>query len=126
VAGFFVQWIWVVPLLPLLGGIVEALGATRFRFNAAIPVAIGIAAAFLFSLGAWASSGPENTIVVSKWLAAGSFQVPIELRVDGLSTLMLSMVTFVSTLVVILPPATWRATRATLGSSPSSGCSSSR
>ncbi len=100
-AGFFVQWIWVVPLLPLLGGIVAALGATRFRFNAAIPVAIGIAAAFLFSLGAWASSGPENTIVVSKWLAAGSFQVPIELRVDGLSTLMLSMVTFVSTLVVI-------------------------
>jgi len=101
VAGFFVQWVWLIPFFPLLGGIIAAVGASRFRFNAAIPVAVGIGASFLFSLGAWASAGPETTIVVSKWLAAGSFQVPIELRVDGLSTLMLSMVTFVSTLVVI-------------------------
>src|SRR5699024_3976724 len=42
VAGFFVQYVWLVPLLPLLGGLIGGFGATRFRFNAALPLAIGI------------------------------------------------------------------------------------
>ena len=35
------------------------------------------------------------------WLSVGNLQVPIQFRVDGLTTMMLSMVTFVSSLVAI-------------------------
>ncbi|WP_165250822.1 NADH-quinone oxidoreductase subunit L [Paludisphaera soli] len=100
-SGFFVQNVWLIPFLPLLGGLIAALAARRFRFDAAIPVAAGVALAFLVSLGAWASSGAETTVLVSKWITAGSLVVPLEFRVDGLTTLMLSMVTFVSTLVIV-------------------------
>ncbi|AMV39568.1 NADH-quinone oxidoreductase subunit L [Planctomyces sp. SH-PL62] len=100
-SGFFVQNVWLIPFFPLLGGLIAGLGARRFRFDAAIPVAIGVALAFLVSLGAWASAGPETTVLVSKWITAGSLVVPLEFRVDGLTTLMLSMVTFVSTLVIV-------------------------
>lgn len=100
-SGFFVQNVWLIPFLPLLGGLVAGLAARRFRFDAAIPVAAGVALAFLVSLGAWMSAGPETTVLVSKWISAGSLVVPLEFRVDGLTTLMLSMVTFVSTLVIV-------------------------
>ncbi|APW59750.1 NADH-quinone oxidoreductase subunit L [Paludisphaera borealis] len=100
-AGFFVRWIWLIPFFPLLGAAVAAVGARRFKFDASLPVVVGIALAFLMSLGAWASCGSETTVLVSKWLSAGSLEVPLEFRVDGLTTLMLSMVTFVSTLVAV-------------------------
>ena len=35
------------------------------------------------------------------WLTISDFEVPIEFRVDGLTTMMLSMVTFVSSLVAV-------------------------
>jgi NADH-quinone oxidoreductase subunit L len=99
--GFFVQWIWLIPFFPLLGATVAAVGARRFKFDASLPVIVGIALAFLVSLGAWTSAGPETTVLVSKWVSAGSLEVPLEFRVDGLTTMMLSMVTFVSTLVAV-------------------------
>jgi len=38
---------------------------------------------------------------VGRWLPIGNLEVPVEFRVDGLTTMMLSMVTFVSSLVAI-------------------------
>ena len=35
------------------------------------------------------------------WLTISNFEVPIEFRIDGLTTMMLSMVTFVSSLVAV-------------------------
>ena len=61
----------------------------------------GIGLAFLFSLGTLASAGPDQKWTVMSWLTATNFQVPIEIRVDGLSSMMLAMVTFVSLLVAI-------------------------
>jgi proton-translocating NADH-quinone oxidoreductase chain L len=37
----------------------------------------------------------------SRWLTISDLEVPIEFRIDGLTTMMLSMVTFVSTLVAV-------------------------
>ena len=99
--GFFVQNIWLIPFFPLLGGLTAGLLARRLRIDPFIPVAAGVALAFLISLGAWNSAEPDKTVVVSKWISAGSLVVPLEFRVDGLTTLMLSMVTFVSTLVIV-------------------------
>ena len=36
-----------------------------------------------------------------RWLTVSELEVPIEFRIDGLTTMMLSMVTFVSTLVAV-------------------------
>ena len=61
----------------------------------------GIGLAFLCSLGLLFSAGPETRTVVFNWIDAGMLHVPVEFRVDGLTTMMLSMVTFVSTLVAV-------------------------
>ena len=100
-SGFFVQNVWIIPCLPLLGAIIAALGARQLYKSAHLPVIAGIALAFLFSLGTFFSAGPETTTLVARWLPITNLDVPIELRVDGLTTMMLSMVTFVSSLVAV-------------------------
>ena len=71
------------------------------KTEAHIPVVAGIAAAFLASLFLLFSAGPDETATVMRWLTISDLEIPIEFRVDGLTTMMLSMVTFVSTLVAI-------------------------
>ena len=99
--GFFVKIAWLVPFFPLLGGLTAAAGGRWLKSRAHWPVVIGIALAFLVSLGLLASAGPDQRTIVYRWFTAGSLAVPIEFRVDGLTTMMLSMVTFVSTLVAV-------------------------
>jgi NADH-quinone oxidoreductase subunit L len=96
-----------VPFLPLLGAAVAAAGARQLKERSSLPVIAGIALAFVFSVGLLVSAGPEEHHEAFRWLDAGSaelhsvLRVPIEFRVDGLTTMMLSMVTFVSTLVAV-------------------------
>ncbi len=100
-SGFFVQNVWIIPCLPLLGALIAAIAARRLGSNAHVPVVAGIALAFLFSLGSLFSAHAEATTLVARWMAISKLEVPIEFRVDGLTTMMLSMVTFVSSLVAI-------------------------
>jgi proton-translocating NADH-quinone oxidoreductase chain L len=92
---------WLIPFLPLLGAAIAVLGPKAVRERAHIPVAGGIALAFLVSLGLLLAASPTNTVVVMRWLTVSELEVPIEFRIDGLTTMMLSMVTFVSTLVAV-------------------------
>ena len=55
----------------------------------------------MVSLGLLTVAGPETTTVVARWIDVSQLRVPLEFRVDGLTTMMLSMVTFVATLVAI-------------------------
>ena len=71
------------------------------RTDAHIPVVAGIALAFLVSLGLLLAAAPDRTAYVTSWLSISNFEVPIEFRIDGLTTMMLSMVTFVSSLVAV-------------------------
>ena len=80
---------------------ISAIGARRLGSNAHVPVVAGIALAFLFSLGALFWANAEATTLVGRWMPISKLEVPIEFRVDGLTTMMLSMVTFVSSLVAI-------------------------
>ncbi|MGZ3414079.1 MAG: NADH-quinone oxidoreductase subunit L, partial [Isosphaeraceae bacterium] len=100
-SGFFVQNVWMIPCLPLLGALIAALGARRLRSSSHVPVVAGIVLAFLVSCGALFPANPEATMVAGRWLSISNLEVPIEFRVDGLTTMMLSMVTFVSSLVAI-------------------------
>ena len=50
----------------------------------------------------WSPPGPRRRRSSIDWLDVSGLHVPIEFRVDGLTTMMLAMVTFVSTLVADL------------------------
>ncbi|WP_422926396.1 NADH-quinone oxidoreductase subunit L [Singulisphaera sp. PoT] len=100
-SNFLVNNAWLLPFCPLLGALVAAAGGKQLKERAHYPVVVGIFAAFLVSLGLLLSAGPEPTTVVYDWLEVSGLHVPIEFRIDGLTTMMLSMVTFVSTLVAI-------------------------
>ena len=100
-AGFLVSNAWLIPCLPLVGAVIAAVGGRWLKERASLPVIIGIGLAFLVSLGPLFNADPERTAVAFDWFKTGNLSVPIEFRVDGLTTMMLSMVTFVSTLVAI-------------------------
>ena len=97
----FVGIAWLIPFLPLLGAAIAILGPKRVRELAHIPVAAGIGLAFLVSFGLLFSASPGKTVFVMRWLTVSNLEVPIEFRIDGLTTMMLSMVTFVSALVAV-------------------------
>ncbi len=78
-----------------------ALGARRLKADAHIPVIAGIALAFLVSLFLLFAAGADATTEVMPWLSVSDLEVPITFRVDGLTTMMLSMVTLVSGLVAV-------------------------
>jgi NADH-quinone oxidoreductase subunit L len=99
--SYYSRSAWLIPVLPLLGALVAVLGPRRVRALAHIPVVAGISLAFLFSLGLLFSAGPHETATVMPWLTVSNLEIPIEFRVDGLTTMMLSMVTFVSALVAV-------------------------
>ena len=66
------------------------------------PVVAGIALAFLVSLGlALRRRARRRPRWRDGWLTISNLEIPIEFRIDGLTTMMLSMVTFVSSLVAV-------------------------
>ena len=93
---------WLVPFLPLLGGLVAAVGGKWLKQWSHLPVVLGIGMAFLVSLGLLFSVGhTEVKPAAFEWLTISGLDVPFQFQVDGLTTMMLSMVTFVATLVAI-------------------------
>jgi NADH-quinone oxidoreductase subunit L len=99
VSDFLPVVAWLIPFFALFGAGVAVLGPKRMRTQAHLPVTAGIGLAFLVSLGLLFAASPDKTTTVTRWLTISDFEVPIEFRIDGLTTMMLSMVTFVSALV---------------------------
>ena len=114
--GFFVRYAWLIPFFPLLGA-VGAVGARRLKIGP-LPGRGGDRAGVprLARGRSFGRTGPE--VDGDGLVTASDFHIPIEVRVDGLSTMMLSMVTFVSGLVAIFAAGYMTATRDTPGSSP--------
>ena len=96
-----IKYAWLVPLLPLLGGAVAAIFGRQLRQHAHWPVVAGIAGAFGVSALLLTVASTPGTTVVYEWLDLTGLRVPVIFRVDGLTTMMLAMVTFVATLVTI-------------------------
>ncbi len=93
---------WLVCVFPLIGALVTALAGRQLKQHAHWPVVVGIGVGFLYAFTLLLRTPEGKDLVAFSWLSVGdSLKVPIELRVDGLSTMMLSMVTFVATLVAI-------------------------
>ncbi len=93
---------WLVPFLPLLGAVVAAVGGKWLKEQSHLPVVGGIGLAFLVALGLLLSVGKTDAQPDAiEWLTISGLTVPIQFQTDGLTTMMLAMVTFVATLVAI-------------------------
>ncbi len=100
-SGFFVRNAWLIPFFPLLGAGFAVLGPKKVKADAHIPVIAGLALAFLTSFALLFSASPDATMSRIEWMTVGDLDVPLEFRIDGLTTMMLAMVTFVSSWVAV-------------------------
>ena len=93
--------LFLIPLLPLAGAVVNMLFGLRLPRRLAEGVAVlGVAAACLITILMWGyADGAGTTVSLGSWLAAGSLQVPFALHFDQLAAPMTLMVTGVATLI---------------------------
>src|SRR5687767_7197159 len=99
--------LWLIPLLPLLASItIVAVGRRWFPQHCHIPCIAGAIGAFVFSVIAFVgvANSEETAAIVGQgvpWISAGNVHVNFSLRADGLSAVMLVMVTFIGSLIAI-------------------------
>jgi NADH-quinone oxidoreductase subunit L len=96
--------LWVVPALPLVGFLLCLLLGRRFgkSFVSAVgagSVGLATVAAATRLVPYLTGAGGQIVERVAPWIGAGSFSVDISLRLDPLSALMVSFVTFVGFLI---------------------------
>jgi len=106
--------IWLIPAAPLLACLwIVLVGQVIRRKYAHRPLVIGLTVSFLASLYLLLVVVPQGfghdeheashsvMTTVYQWISIGSLDVPVTLRADAMSALMLTMVTSVSLLVAI-------------------------
>lgn len=99
-----INLVWLVPLFPLLGFLINGLG--RNTLSKTILGFVGcltVFASFAISLGIFFELNSADTksfiIPLFDWISAGSVKVPFSFLVDPLSTLMLLIVTGIGFLI---------------------------
>jgi NADH-quinone oxidoreductase subunit L len=97
--------IWI-PLLPLLGFLINTFIGRRLPkavsgvvASGAMLAAFGVSVAQVATLMGQPPEGRELTQTVFTWIASGDFQVPLTLRLDPLSALMILVVTGIGFLI---------------------------
>ena len=125
-----INFLWVVPFLPLLGAFLnltfgKRLSRTTVHFVAVAAVAASFFTAFYLVVGywnpahpgdwqegplwraydAWKAGGKVGTFGVTEhvwtWIQAGDFRIDMRFALDPLSSIMILVVTFCSTLIHI-------------------------
>ena len=96
--------LWLIPALPLAGFIVNGLLGKKLgkSFVTAVGTgSVGLATAVAFARILPFLSGDHAPVVerIASWISAGGFSADIALRLDPLSALMTSFVTFVGFLI---------------------------
>ena len=98
--------LWLVPVLPLLGAIVNGLGAGRIPRKIVSAIGVGsVGLAFLIAAGCFLrllELPAEERIFLQTlfdWIDSGDFSVPIRLALDPLSAVMMLVVTGVGFLI---------------------------
>jgi NADH-quinone oxidoreductase subunit L len=102
------NYVWLIPLFPLLGFLINGLYGKRLPKNvvgAIGSLAVGLSFLLTVSIFLEFLKLPEGTKAVEKvmytWISAGSFQAQAGFLVDPLSLVMLLVVSGVSTLIHI-------------------------
>ena len=99
-------YLWLIPLLPLLGAAINGLLGKRFSRQAVIAVALGFSGA-AFCMALWVASQFSSLPLlphvetVAPWLRSGGFSVDFAFYLDQLSLIMLLVVTGVGFLIHI-------------------------
>jgi NADH-quinone oxidoreductase subunit L len=98
--------LWVIPALPLAGFALNALLGTRL--GKTFVSAVGVGSVGLATLAAYGRLVPyvqgsraPAVETVATWISSGGFSVDLSFRLDPLSALMVSFVTFVGFLIHI-------------------------
>ncbi len=96
--------IWLVPLLPLLGFVINGLG--RNVLSKTLSAGIGSAVIiipFIISLGVFMQFSGNNPVIVHlfDWVKVGNLSIPFAFQIDQLSILMLLIITGIGSLIHI-------------------------
>jgi NADH-quinone oxidoreductase subunit L len=101
----FYSYLWLVPLLPLIGATINGFFGRRFSKTAVTTVALvfsGAAFAMALCLAAgFSSASAPYSCDLAHWIRSGSFQVDYSFYLDQLSLVMLLVVTGVGFLIHI-------------------------
>ncbi|MET3115229.1 NADH-quinone oxidoreductase subunit L [Pedobacter sp. CG_S7] len=99
-----IDLVWLVPLIPLLGFIINGLGRNTLSKNligfigsGVIFISFAISVGIFFELGADANKSHE--IFLFDWISVGDLHIPLSFLVDPLSSLMLLIITGVGFLI---------------------------
>jgi len=103
---WIVQYLWLIPALPILAAGISALLKQRSRVPAAVLATGSMAASFLLSLCAFAHvltnhSGDGIQVFNVRWFQFGNEWLKLGWMLDPLTAVMLVMVTFVGLLIFI-------------------------
>lgn len=93
--------LFLIPALPLLGGVFNACFGSRLPQRAVASVAVAsVAGSFLFSALLWPLGAGEGIqTVLFSWLESGGFKADVGVLYDPLAAVMTLMVTGVATLI---------------------------
>ncbi|MEO8794108.1 MAG: NADH-quinone oxidoreductase subunit L [Daejeonella sp.] len=99
-----INLVWLVPLFPLIGFIINGLGRNVLPKNVVGTIAsLMVLLSFGVSIGIFlelnASDVKSFTIPLFNWISAGSLTVPFSFLIDPLSSLMLLIVTGIGFLI---------------------------
>ena len=97
--------VWLIPALPLAGAVILLVAGSRLRRIAGGLASLLVGASFVVGILVFQDllslpeEGRHAAVHVFDWISVGSFQAPVEFRVDPLSMVMVLMVTGVSFLI---------------------------
>ncbi|MBB2150005.1 NADH-quinone oxidoreductase subunit L [Pedobacter gandavensis] len=101
-----INLVWLVPLIPLLGFVINGLGRNTLSKNligfigsSVIFISFAISVGIFFELGADANKSHE--IFLFDWISAGKLNIPLSFLLDPLSSIMLLIITGVGFLIHI-------------------------
>ena len=104
VAGF-IQYVWVIPGLPLAAFLINGLFGRRWLGHLTGWIATGaVGLSALLAIGVFVDvlRGVErSTVVLYRWIGVGEFKIDVAAFIDPLSSVMLLVVTVVGTLIFV-------------------------
>jgi NADH-quinone oxidoreductase subunit L len=97
------QYIWLIPILPLAGFIINGLGRNSLSKNVIgfigsllVLVSFGLSLAVFFQIK---STGQPINVTYYDWISVGTLKIPFAFLVDQLSSIMLLIITGVGFLI---------------------------
>ncbi|AMQ01295.1 NADH dehydrogenase subunit L [Pedobacter cryoconitis] len=99
-----INLVWLVPLIPLLGFIINGLGRNTLSKNLIGFIGSSVIfISFVISIGIFLALGNDavksHEVFLFDWISAGSLKIPVSFLVDPLSSIMLLIITGIGFLI---------------------------